>query len=302
MNYGYLETMLTTAKDQLMWQITNIAMCSDMLGISISIDKSYARSVESIHTRRARAIASATVSPFEGVMRTGQQLVNLIPVGDDVEVVHGINQTAGQAVTSGFRSAGKSFVGAITGIVKDPIRESKNPAYKNKFVGVMAGIGKGLAGIVVRPIQGVMGVTTGIATGIRKKVEGDQTVFKRQRTARAFPKRHIIPYYPESALFQAMVECQSSGEIIENIYELVNGHQVVITNQFIMIFALVNNAWEIQRHFHIAHIKGMTQRAESVSVIPSNGKEIIFNHISPSLALDFSKRIKSRVCMARIFT
>lgn len=294
MNYGYLHMMLTAAKEQLISQILSIAMNLDIIGYSTTLAKPSPRPNQNKHARRVRAVASASVVPIESMLRRGQQLMSFIPVGQEAPTVHGINQTARQTVSSGFKSAGKSFLGALTGIVQDPIRESRNPVYKNKVVGAMAGIGKGLAGIVVRPIKGVVEATTGLATGLRKTVAGDQTVFKRQRSGRAFLKRHILPYDPITAHLQALVESKCRGELITNIYNLTDGRLAVTTNEFIVIFQ-EREAFEIIRFFHIAHILSFSRNESCVSVTPSNGKEILFPCSSVEAALDLLKRIRSRL-------
>ncbi len=62
----------------------------------------------------------------------------------------------------GVRSMLKEIFGALTGVIIEPIKGGKRSGFK----GAMVGIGKGMVGLVVRPVAGTLDLVTLTARGI----------------------------------------------------------------------------------------------------------------------------------------
>mmetsp|Transcript_59781 Transcript_59781/g.82127 ORF Transcript_59781/g.82127 Transcript_59781/m.82127 type:complete len:95 (+) Transcript_59781:3732-4016(+) len=87
----------------------------------------------------------------------------------------------------GLGSAAKSFGSAITGVVTNPYEGAKSGGFK----GFLKGTGKGLAGLVTKPITGVVDVVTKTSEGFSNAHDGrpEEEIGFRVRKPRAFYQR-----------------------------------------------------------------------------------------------------------------
>jgi hypothetical protein len=189
--------------------------------IPVPTPRVYSVACERARGNKGRAAGSLVFQPLESLFQKSAQVLNWVQSDDDeASGVHGIGQDAKGAITSGFQQAGKHMLGEFTGLVMDPIRESRKSKYKHKALRVMAGIGKGLLGVVARPVQAVMDVGTGLTTGDRKAIDNESNVLSKERGPRALLKRQIIPYDEINATLQDICLRKYPGEFIENVYVL----------------------------------------------------------------------------------
>ena len=104
-------------------------------------------------------------------------------------------------LAEGLWQGGKSLfggiAGGIAGIFMDPVKEAR----KSGFGGFFKGIGKGLLGVVVKPVTGAVGMVTKTGEGLKntttlldKKASG-----ARMRPPRAFGRNGVLLVYDEEA-------------------------------------------------------------------------------------------------------
>lgn len=70
----------------------------------------------------------------------------------------------------GFASAGKSFGSALTGVVTNPLEGARSGGFK----GFIVGTGKGLAGLVTKPIAGIADVVIKTSEGFSNRHDGKE--------------------------------------------------------------------------------------------------------------------------------
>lgn len=103
---------------------------------------------------------------------------------DDLNVASGLG--------SGVQKLVNGFLEGVTGVVKAPIRGAE----KHGFEGFAKGIGKGLLGLLVKPIIGISDGFTDVMIGVKGSVEGVNSVAQQIRQVR--PRRAL--YGPEKAI------------------------------------------------------------------------------------------------------
>ena len=109
----------------------------------------------------------------------------------------GINQTAGDTVINGFMSLGANLVGGVTGLITKPVEGGR----KDGITGAISGVGRGLLGLVAKPVAGVLEFGAGVLGGVRKAID-DEEVIQRIRLPKAFPLGRVQQYQQEDAAVQ----------------------------------------------------------------------------------------------------
>jgi hypothetical protein len=74
-------------------------------------------------------------------------------------------------IGSGMQKLAQGFMEGVTGVVKAPLRGAE----KKGFEGFAKGIGKGLLGLLVKPIIGISDGLTDFMIGVKGSVEGSQS-------------------------------------------------------------------------------------------------------------------------------
>lgn len=102
---------------------------------------------------------------------------------------------AGAGLMRGAQRFGKGLFAGITGIVTTPIQEGREKG----FVGGLAGVGKGLVGVITKPASGAVDLVSQTLQGIEANVTNKKGV-RRSRQPRVFGHDGLVlPYSPFSA-------------------------------------------------------------------------------------------------------
>ena len=90
-------------------------------------------------------------------------------------------------VESGFVKLAQGFIEGVTGVVKAPMRGAE----RRGFEGFFKGLGKGLLGLLVKPMIGISDAATDVFVGVKSSVEGEghQEVDRRRNQVR--PRRAL---------------------------------------------------------------------------------------------------------------
>lgn len=121
----------------------------------------------------------------------------------------------GVGFESGVQKLVQGFLEGVTGVVKAPIRGAE----KRGFEGFAKGMGKGLLGLLVKPIIGISDGITDVMIGVKGSVEGGsglqvvQLTHVRPRRALYGRERVIRPYsLADAAAAALMLRTRLAGE------------------------------------------------------------------------------------------
>jgi hypothetical protein len=158
--------------------------------------------------------ASAILQGGEAVLGGASKILHMVGL-DTATKVEKVNRTAGETAVSGAKAMGMGFVRGITGVVMDPIEMGK----KKGALGVFMGIGKGLVGLVTKPVAGILDGGVGGFAALRKLVnKEDDDVIAPLRIARAFPEEKV----------SVLSQIEGGGSVEDAKYmRIVDGAQLV---------------------------------------------------------------------------
>jgi hypothetical protein len=241
--------------------------------------------------------ASIVIRPLETVLRFGQYVTGVMQFmnEDDPSGIHGLQQTPGQIVTGGFVAAGRDMLGAVTGLVMDPIREAQKPRYKHKAVGALAGFGKGIVDVIVKPFQSVFEAGAGIAIGIRKAIDGGE-VPTRQREQRVLPRGQIVPYDHGLALLQLTCNSTHKGEVIEVFY--CREDFVVLTQKYVWVVA--NDGRQVKDCISVADVLSTTNDRANLIMKRADGSSFDLDCRIIEHANDLAMRLRSKIFLEKL--
>jgi hypothetical protein len=249
----------------------------------------FARTRERCHDNTSKLIASAAFQPIETIFQSAQQWFSMVSVlTGDVGVVHGVNQTAGQAAASGFRQAGKTLLGAVTGVVTNTVKESKES--KHKAVGALKGLGKGMLGLVVKPVQAIAQAGAGVATATRKAIEKDEAIIKRERGCRVFPARQICEFTQVFVQLQKICATKDGPQALEAVF-LGREEWAVLTHM--AVWAIQQNG-SVKWRFVIQDIADAVADAGTVTIAVVGKPAAEFRCRDVGGAKEFAERVKSK--------
>ncbi|CAB9511549.1 Putative vacuolar protein sorting-associated protein [Seminavis robusta] len=90
-------------------------------------------------------------------------------------------------VESGFVKLAQGFIEGVTGVVRAPIRGAE----KRGFEGFAKGLGKGLLGLLVKPMIGISDAATDVFIGVKTSVEGGEGHHIASRPNQVRPRRAL---------------------------------------------------------------------------------------------------------------
>jgi vacuolar protein sorting-associated protein 13A/C len=136
---------------------------------------------------------SALLQGGESVLGGVSKVLHAVAFDRGQEVAR-VNVTAKETAKGGAAAVGRGFLRGITGVVMDPI----NMARERGAAGAFIGLGKGLIGLVTKPVCGILDGGAGAMAALRKLVNGeDADVIPPMRIARAFPRGEITVLLPD---------------------------------------------------------------------------------------------------------
>lgn len=143
-------------------------------------------------------------------------------------------------VESGFSKLVKGFQDGVTGVVKAPMRGAE----KKGIEGFAKGVGKGLLGLVVKPVIGISDAATDVMIGVKSTVQkntvGESLSLNRNQFR---PRRPMIgrdkvlrPYKLEDAVAASlMLQTRSAGENYLSHMDMNNQVALFSVSQLILL-------------------------------------------------------------------
>jgi vacuolar protein sorting-associated protein 13A/C len=130
---------------------------------------------------------SALLRGGETVLGGVSKLLHFVSQDSGSQIAR-VNATAKATAIDSAKAVGQGFLRGITGVVTDPIKMG----HERGAIGVVIGIGKGLVGLVTKPVCGILDGGAGALAALRKLVNSeDDDVIPPMRIARAFPASEI---------------------------------------------------------------------------------------------------------------
>ena len=179
--------------------------------------------------KRAKKAVGSILQSSEGVLRGFSSLFSVSTFGTRSINTGGLNQLPEETVRDGFLSLGTSFLNGIVGIVMDPVEGGKQDGVRGAFVG----LGKGLVGVFVKPIVGILDAGAGIIGGVRQAINAnEQKILTRHRNPNAFLLSRIVSFDQVASYVQIMIQQhgwnqKNTGEVL---YAMINDPN----NEFIL--------------------------------------------------------------------
>eukprot|EP00755_Sulcionema_specki_P021014 Sspe_Gene.12885::Locus_4420_Transcript_1_1_Confidence_1.000_Length_11390::g.12885::m.12885/K19525/VPS13A_C; vacuolar protein sorting-associated protein 13A/C len=124
-------------------------------------------------------------------------------------------QNLQQGVTQGAHALGRGVFDGITGIVTKPIEGAR----ENSILGFGSGVAKGIIGVPVKVVSGVLDGVGKVTEGAKGQVAGGSDAFaKRKRPPRCLVNGVLIPYSHEYACSQDLI--MKAGFVQDRILKL----------------------------------------------------------------------------------
>ncbi|KAL0077823.1 hypothetical protein F4703DRAFT_1910666 [Phycomyces blakesleeanus] len=119
-------------------------------------------------------------------------------------------------VTQGVTYLGTSVASGFAGLVKRPMEGAE----ESGFGGFMTGIGRGLVGVVTKPVVGIFDLASNVTAGIRETTTVfDESEFDRERLPRYIGKDNIVKAFSQrEALGQMWLREANNGKYFRDTY------------------------------------------------------------------------------------
>jgi hypothetical protein len=151
----------------------------------------FARRVERLMNGELQVIGqiggSALLRGGETILGGVSKLLHFVSQDSGSQIAR-VNATAKETAIDSAKAVGQGFLRGVTGVVTDPIKMGR----ERGAIGVVLGIGKGLIGLVTKPVCGILDGGAGALAALRKLVNSeDDDIIPPMRIARAFPASEI---------------------------------------------------------------------------------------------------------------
>ncbi|KYK63817.1 vacuolar protein sorting-associated protein, partial [Toxoplasma gondii TgCatPRC2] len=146
-----------------------------------------------------------------------------------------------EGITFGAEAFGKAVLGGITGLIEEPMKGATEEGVE----GLLKGAGKGLLGLVVKPLTGVLDFAQKTAEGIKELSQVDPARRTRRRLPRLLlgQERLLVPYDEEAARVKECLNdvdgvCWSTIPFLSFLYDIPFHNLVVTTDTHLLQFRL----------------------------------------------------------------
>ena len=207
---------------------------------------------------------------------------------------------------SGLKKGLGELASGVTGIVTKPIEQTK----KEGAAGFFKGLGSGLLGAVLSPVNSVLTVSTEVTSGIsNSELISNKKSLRRFRLPRTlFKYIPILPYNEKEEITrkEQRKEAENSKAIVfslsnellylENSTEIVfcpvlkDGNLLLFTN--VMIKMLSKDLNIIFKKIYVCNIENIVERADEIQLIMKNNKHEFFKFWTEDEKKKFVKQIE----------
>ncbi|KAL0210426.1 hypothetical protein RCL1_004862 [Eukaryota sp. TZLM3-RCL] len=140
----------------------------------------------------------------------------------------------GDGLVKGTKGLANSIYSGISGIVTQPVSGAKTGG----FGGAVKGFGKGLVGVIAKPVAGVTGFASSVTEGIKNNVSGpDTSIIRRPRyTRRGKPVQAFDPFHSTvQHVVRNVNGAKYSTHEVLMVFHSIRG-KLVVTSLHLMFF------------------------------------------------------------------
>ena len=147
---------------------------------------------------------------------------------DNKSSINRVNTTAKDTMVSGMKALGNGFKDGFSGLITEPMKMGEEKGVG----GAIVGFGKGMIGLVARPVAGFLDAGVASFAAVRKKLNGeDDDVIPPIRCARALPMIQLSYFTQNMMKIKDIAQLQFQLSDIESLY-----------NQWVEMYVIDNNA------------------------------------------------------------
>ncbi|KAL7714516.1 Vacuolar protein sorting-associated protein [Entamoeba marina] len=207
--------------------------------------------------------------------------------------------SAMNAVAKGTSALGDSLVDGVTGVFMDPVRKTKKEGLK----GIGKGVGKGLVGLVAKPISGVADFVATTTGGFADKVEGN-VAFERLRKPRLYcgyfgtrgystvvKKGYEVVGDSHEELIKRI--CELANEEFIGTYEIDDGIILVLTENRIVLFEYLR--MHFINNYLFDQMKDVSASLDGITIVFTNGLKVSLKYSRSASALAIVTKMKSLI-------
>ena len=249
--------LIETYKDSLKHTICNFLPSPE--GMAKGLSFAFHQLNTSPNARNSNTSANSNISPISQKARSDKKRHAKAPVN--------FNQSANTTIGEGFKALGQGMLDGLTGVVTQPMY-----GYQEKGAsGLIGGIAKGVAGIILSPAAGLIDATTGIVDGVKNS-------FKEVKQPLRFPRvftnnGQIVPYDKRSAMCQIVFQRHIQDYSDYFIHFIDEGARLVGISQYYIVFFVfqkmpVNNAQ-----------KTANENLDQRQILNNEAKQFKFHHM-----------------------
>ena len=145
---------------------------------------------------------------------------------------HAQNTSSVGRVAIGTAQLGRGLLDGVTGLFLDPLAGAK----KGGMVGLLKGIGTGVAGLVAKPLVGTVDLVANSLAGVESLVGPDVAKQRRARLIRHFPPNGaIVPYSLVASSGAAMLSLSNQRSLLQDYISHVNSQSSKKTKSYILV-------------------------------------------------------------------
>ena len=198
-------------------------------------------------------------------------------------------------IISGFSNFGSSVLHGVTGVVMNPIKEAKKDGVK----GFAKGVGKGVVGLVAKPITGVADLVTSTVQGIGEAFENEKEI-QRKRNPIIYCLKNGMRSFTLEQQGEIVIEGKTQKECIKKICEnndeqCIEIHEIDDDN----IIVLTNKRFFIMDYFHLHFVDSifyyqiaeLSNSVRGINVTLYNGT---------TMTINYQKQTKSTILLSKL--
>ncbi|EDR24420.1 vacuolar protein sorting-associated protein, putative [Entamoeba dispar SAW760] len=199
-------------------------------------------------------------------------------------------------LTNGLSSLGNGVIQGVSGVVMDPVRDTK----KEGIVGLGKGIGKGLVGLVAKPLTGAVDLVSSTTQGIAETINGDEAE-ERKRDPIIYCTKKGMRSYTINTKEGETVEGKTHEECIKKICINNNENYLdLIETEDNKVMALTNKRIFIMDYFHLhfideielRYIKDVSTGINGINLKLDNDQTIFIHYEKPTSCIMLQTKIK----------
>ena len=182
-----------------------------------------------------------------------------------------------EGISSGIKRLGAGVFDGVTGVISQPIKGLSNDGGS----GFVSGVGKGISGLFLRPVVGVVDLITDTSEGIKNAAVYAQYVKERKRAPRFIGKNRIlISFDIERSTLQFLLrtidDCRFEHHFFINSWSITSNSFILLSDRRLFSFTKASPTPKKNWSVPIAELQDINMIDSGVNLLLKNGKTFSF--------------------------